>query len=767
MLSAGRRERSRLICVAVFLAALLAVQGYAQAPPSIPPDVQAIMNKISAGGTPTPQEQQRLQQWSQSMANSMSPSGAQTGGAPQSPGSFGSSASPQSPGSPGSFGSTGLPFQGGASNGKISFTQLCPKPSSVPLPSTAPTAAEYRALVQTLATRYGAKLDVQTRIALDSGVTQAGANAGSLPALLVPAGAINEAVYAGAVAAERNPLDLNAANNLGVSLDQAADYPDAARVLLYLTSLRPQSPLAIVNLAWVYFNAGSSSAAKKQFVHAQSLGPDMAAPEEGQGLIAGCQGDLASAYNLLGSSLKKGYSTAGAVGFMAAQQAQPSSSATDAGWAPPDSEPPPNPDSMIPDLKVPEQMEYSPNYAAALMQLAHQSQSSLGDLTNQMMAAYQRVVAINQRFQQQGEGAINLPLTFEAELFEWKEVTDLAYKARFRNVDQVNKEITQVMNANGQTTFATMNSDYQQLDQLHKQQFQIMIDMGGCRDEACLDKYGQQLKETMAPVDQVSYQMCLHSKQSVDAAYTQTYKLWKTQWDDFRPASADLYAFTDPILNRVWVPALNEFLSLQREALVRAVYTPLAGGASALVSLGDAYKDMKCVPPPPQETTEEASPLDLPKESPPPCPLGNGIGLGLVVVSFHIDCEKASIEGGEAFRFKATRNFGHSTTLWGGVGAGVSAGFDAPMLGSMSPKASLSVETGVGVTTGQNGTISNVFVTSDLSAKVSAGKLDTGPISVPQPGTSIGMSASGVYSLENGATLSGNIAGIIGGTMHQ
>ncbi len=156
-------------------------------------------------------------------------------------------ASPHSPARLALSVSTGLPFQGGASNGKISFTQLCPKPSSVPLPSTAPTAAEYRALVQTLATRYGAKLDVQTRIALDSGVTQAGANAGSLPALLVPAGAINEAVYAGAVAAERNPLDVNAANNLGVSLDQAADYPSAARVLLYLTSLRPQSPLAIVS----------------------------------------------------------------------------------------------------------------------------------------------------------------------------------------------------------------------------------------------------------------------------------------------------------------------------------------------------------------------------------------------------------------------------------------------------------------------------------------------------------------------------------------
>ena len=224
-----------------------------------------------------------------------------------------------------------ITFQGGASNGKISFTQLCPKPSSVPLPSTAPTAAEYRALVQTLATRYGAKLDVQTRIALDSGVTQAGANAGSLPALLVPAGAINEAVYAGAVAAERNPLDVNAANNLGVSLDQAADYPSAARVLLYLTSLRPQSPLAhrqsgpglfqcrllpLPNGSW---RALRSSGVKPLRKNAQSV-------------IAGCQGDMASANNLLGSSLKKGYSTAGAVGFMAAQQAQPSSSATDAGW---------------------------------------------------------------------------------------------------------------------------------------------------------------------------------------------------------------------------------------------------------------------------------------------------------------------------------------------------------------------------------------------------------------------------------------------------
>jgi hypothetical protein len=462
---------------------------------------------------------------------------------------------------------------------------------------------------------------------------------------------------------------------------------------------------------------------------------------------------MASAKTLLGSSLKKGYSTAGAVGFMAAQQAQPSS-ATDAGWTPPESEPPPNADSMIPDLKVPEQLQYSPNYAAALMQVNQQSQSRLADLGNQMLAAYQRVVTINQRARQQGEGAINLPLTFEAELFEWKEVTDLAYKARFRNVDQVNKQVTPAMNANPQTSATTLNGDVQQLFALDEQ-------MGACgMDDACLGKVKQQ-------IDQVSYQMCLHSKQGIDAMYPPLYKLWKTQWDDFRPASADLYAFTDPILKKVWVPALYDFLSLWRETTVYSLYTPLSGTAAGLVKMGDAYKDMKCVPPPPKETTEEANPPNLPKEAPPECPLGNGIDFGLLVVSVHLGCDSASIEGGEALKFKATRNFAtHSTTLWAGVGAGASVGVDAPMLGSMTPKASLSAEAGVGITIGQNGTVSDVFVSSELSAKISAGKLNTGPVSVPQPGTSIGMSASGVYSLENGATLSGNIAGIIGGTMH-
>jgi hypothetical protein len=398
---------------------------------------------------------------------------------------------------------------------------------------------------------------------------------------------------------------------------------------------------------------------------------------------------------------------------------------------------------MIPDLKRPKQLQYSPDYAAALTQLQQHSQSRFVDLENQMMAAGQRVAAINRRFQQEGDSVINLPLTFEAELFEFKEVVDLSYYARFRNVDQVDKEVTQTMNANAETSAATVGNDTQQILRLDEQ-------MAACgMDEACLAKVKQQL-------DQVGYQMCLHAKQGIDATYPPHYKLWKTQWDDFRPASADLYAFTDPILKKVWVPALYDFLSLQRETMVYSLYTPLSGAAAGLVKAGDAYKDLTCVPPPPKQPETQAAPPDLPKEKPPECPLGNGIDLGLIVVKVHLGCNDASIEGGELLRFKASRNFAaHSTTLWAGVGAGGSVGFAGDMLGPVSPGASLSAQTGVGVTIGQNGTISDVFLSSEFSGEVSAGKLG-----------SAGGTVSGVYSLENGAALSGNITSYIGAMGH-
>lgn len=56
---------------------------------------------------------------------------------------------------------------------------------------------------------------------------------------------------------------------------------------------------------------------------------------------------------------------------------------------------------------------------------------------------------------------------------------------------------------------------------------------------------------------------------------------------------------------------------------------------------------------------------------------------------------------------------------------------------------------------------------TELSAGASAGKIPAGPVSVsPLPTPSIGMPASGTWSLENGAMLSENI-GSLGGTVQS
>jgi hypothetical protein len=160
---------------------------------------------------------------------------------------------------------------------------------------------------------------------------------------------------------------------------------------------------------------------------------------------------------------------------------------------------------------------------------------------------------------------------------------------------------------------------------------------------------------------------------------------------------------------------------------------------------------MRCVhlKPQPGQPAEEANP---PKEGPPPCPFSKPVSAGLGLISITIGCDHASIEGGEGFRFKASRDFNkHETTLW--AGAGASAGGKMDFAGPMSPKAEITAEVGVGVKIGPNGTINDVFISSQLSAGAGIGK------------GSLDMSASGTAALEGGATLSGSLPGGLGGTV--
>ncbi len=730
-----RRVSGKLLLAAGMLLFLLTptwVQCQAQG--TIPPDVQAIMNKLSSGKIPTAAEQKRLQEWAASQA------GSGTGGG-QQPGT------PKAP----------QPGQGA----QVSLKGFCPAATGVQLPVTVPTAAEYAALVKSLVSRYGAKLAQDTRASIDASFAQPGGNTlgASYGAFLNAAGAINEAVYAAAAAVQKNPADLLAANNLGVNLSEAGDHQSSALVLLYVTRMRPNSPLAAVNLGWTYFNAGARAPAQREFQRALGLASDMSGPEAGMGLLAGCRGDSATAMRLLKSSLSKGYSGVAAVAYVQAEASQPQSDTSQGQQAQDQSGsegPPPAPaneSEMIPDLPLQADPERNLGEIDALKRVSDWAGQRGNELQQRFADAMGRVAALNRRAKQDGD-AIDLPIVFDRELFEFQQTMDLAFAARFRNVEPTVKNITQVMNTNTQETAAIMIPEQQRFLQENNELIAIMQEEKACAgNETCEDQVHKKIDAKKAEMEDTSYQMCIHAKQSIDVSYVQSYKHWKTSWDDFRPAAADLYAFTDPILQRVWVPSLNELLQTEREMAVMSLYRPLSGEAAALAANAKAYQDMVCVPPPPPPPAETADTPDLPENKPPQCPLDPPRHIGCGLLSMTLGCDDVSISGGEVLRFKVEHNFKTlETTVW--AGAGASVGAEADFLGPMSPKAEITGQAGVGVKIGQGGAVTDIFVSSQLSAGASFA------------GHSLDLSVSGTAGLESGPMLTTELPGGISGTLH-
>jgi Flp pilus assembly protein TadD len=705
-----------------------------QAQGTIPPDVQAIMNKLSAGKIPTAAEQKRLQEWAASQA-----AGGASGG--QQPGT------PKAP----------HPGQGA----QVSLKGFCPAATGAQLPVTAPTAAEYAALVKSLVSRYGAKLAQDTRASIDAVFTQPrGSTVGaSFGAFLNAAGAINEAVYAAAAAAQKNPADLLAANNLGVNLSEAGDHQSSAQVLLYVTRMRPNSPLAAVNLGWTYFNAGARAPAQREFQRALGLASDMSGPEAGMGLLAGCRGDNATAMRLLKSSLSKGYSGVAAVAYVQAEASQPQSDTSQGQQAQDQSgsegtpPAPANESEMIPDLPLQQEPERNLGEIAALKRVSDWAGQHGNELQQRLADVAGRVAALNRRAKLDGD-AIDLPLVFDSELFEFQQTMDLTFAARFRNMEPLDKNITQVMNTNTQETAAIVIPEQQRFLEENNELVALMQEEAACgSNEICAKQVEKMIDAKKAEMDETAYQICVHSKQSIDVSYVQSYKHWKTAWDDFRPAAADLYAFTDPILQRVWVPSLNELLQTERELAVMSMYRPLSGEAAALAANATAYQHLVCVPPPPPPPAETADTPNLPQKKPPQCPLDPPRHIGCGLLSMTLGCDNVSISGGEVLRFKVERDFKtHETTLW--AGAGASVGAEADFLGPVSPKAEITGEAGVGVKIGQGGAITDIFVSSQLSAGASIG------------GHSLDLSVSGTAGLESGPMLTTELPGGISGTLH-
>jgi len=673
---------------------------------------------LKSGQGTTPAEAKRLQEWSKSM------SAAASGGGANNASAASASAAPA------------------AASSSQSSTP-CPPAHALPVTATAPTRAEYVALVKSLAETYGKGLGTH-RAEFDH--IFAGHSPSSSPAqsagVLYMSGAAGASVYAGAVAAVANPDDLQVASNLGVALDSIPDAKSASAVLLYAHKLAPQQAMPALNLAWVYFNSGHATEAKALFQNAAVLTPDLAGPSAGLGMMASCQGDTATAMIMFRKSLSKSYSGVVAVGYKQAQQAEEQKQQD--STEPPPSFPPSGSDdsSPLPEMPATDDPQATLSNVAAFQQAMTYSDKATQAATARVLDAGNRMLAIIRHAQIDPDGTINLPRTFDKQLFEYGEIVKLT-TGRPYGLDQT-----------VQQAGAAIDTVNKPISEQIKGEIPHIMELANEMNAAIAAQNSAREAEIQYEEDQISFRECKLSKQMLDNEYVQHYKIYKKSSDFYRSSSRDLYAYSQPIIDQIWVPSLNEWVQASRELAVVIPYGTSARYANSLADIARGMNALKCVepqPPPPPKTIKDPT---LTKKEP-DCPLKPPLNLNFVVAKMELGCDHVKISGGEILRVEVERQFGKSTTVWVGLGVtgslpglgasdeslGVSENNKSWSPPGVSVGASATAQTLVGFRIGPDGQLDDVMLKSTVQV---GGNI--GPVSGA-------LGVTGAISLENGPSI--------------
>jgi len=737
-----------LVCALIL--SLLAGPGARAQAPTIPPDIQTIFNKMKSGQSLTEAEKTRIHEWSDSI-KSKPAAGTAGAGKNSSASAAPAAASPSQSSTP------------------------CPPASASLIAAAAPTRAEYVALVKSLAETYGKGLGTHRaefdRIFAEHSPSSSPAQSAGV---LYMSGAAGASVYASAVAAAANPDDLQVASNLGVALDTIPDAKAASAVLLYARKLAPQQALPALNLAWVYFNSGHAADAKVLFQSAAVLDPHPSGPSAGLGMLANCSGDTATAMSMFRKSLSKSYSGVVAVGFEKAQKAQEQQQQQQNSTEPPPSFPPSGDadSSPLPELPATADPQETLGSIAAFQQAKIYADKATQAASARLQDANARVLALIRHRQIDPDGTIDLPRLFDKQLFEFRQILKLTISASLRGtnqpIDQAFAAIT-TASKNMETVALAAMPQFEELDreidaaQQRSNEDQSAAANAG-HNEAARIAAMQRERDEEARIavlrrqeDEINDRLCKLNKQVLETEYAQYFKLWKQLSDTYRAATRDFYAYSQPIIDQIWVPALNQYVQSDRELSVLTLYTTDALYANSLAEMARVIKNLKCVEPEPPKPAGTVKDPTLTQKGP-DCPLNPPLNVNLGAFKMELGCDHVKISGGEILRVEVERNFIKKYTAYS-VGLGVAASLPSISLGgggslgdngkSWSPpgteaKFSANAQIMAGVRVNDSGGVEELSLKSTVQASGSAGPLKG----------AIGLSGTATISLENGVNTS-------------
>lgn len=587
----------------------------------------------------------------------------------------------------------------------------CPTIRSTPLKVADLTRESYVAMAKSLMAFYGPKSgDFPGLKSLLESSTKP-TDGSDMAAMFTIVGAGSATIYAIAWSATKKPEDLLTANNLGVALKDMGEFTKALQVLKYADKFKPNIGLVLCNLGWVYREMGRPADAKLMFEKALKVAPEMTTPYLGLGLMAKCEGNFVKAEEYLRKALADNYSAIGFAAYKQAKAAQPPKPEGDQGKSLT------NEKDNAGEVEVPEMpvFEEKEKTAQQKEQITNYM-ARLDSRTQQLIDEYTATVSIvrkqAERAAKDPDNSIVFRRDFALELMQIEDVIDVLFGANSnyaKAVDAGSKRLEQ----NGMFLEKDMPALQQHMDKtlrLQEELIKLIEEMSACGDdEICKSKVQAKLDKNKYEAEQEAYQMCLLNKGEMDNSYSATFKTYKAEYNALKEAVSDFYAFTNPILERIYSPSFNELWNLHRQLLVLIQEKAVVGMGSTLPELAEKYNQLKCVepkPPDPPGSVPEDSKLPVKKED--DCPLGKGINQGFGAISFELDCEHVKLSGGEGVLLSVSRDFTkHETKV--GVGVGAKAEYGN---GNLTGEATIMVE----VTVGQGDVIKNVELTSSVKA---------------------------------------------------
>ena len=707
----------------------------------IDPEMQKIFKKLELSQQLTLTEQRKLVQWS----GKMSQTGRQNNGE-QEEEEFGEEESyadyEDNTDSPDKdFRVPGNPA--------VSFSSQCPRQQGMTFSEEEVTTDQYLTMVRELMTKYGgklgSKLTIIRQMLMKSSVPTDGAD---MAAIFHMSGWGAAAVYSAAWSAEKAPQDILTANNLGVVLKDMQEYHASLKALKYADKLKPGIPVVIINTGWTCYEMGDSESAQRMFNKALRINPGLTSPHLGLGLIAECAGDHFAAMKHLRIALADNYSSAGlaayrqaktaadANGESAAEGSQANGNATGGQGG-----------ITLPDIQMSGQPEGMMQMKEPLERLMAGLDGRIARLTEELLSVSSTVSAQQVRAASNPGGSLVFSRDYANELRMLNDVTELLFGPNSNFGMSVTAGISDCDRTmeSVEDNLGTINQDMEKhlrlTDEKNRIAEECIKKLEACgTNEACAKKAEAEAKAAIDPIDaeldQVNYRICKNTKRGVDMTIGCQSRYYTSANKAFREAVYDYYAFTDPILERIYSPGFNEMLNLQREIRVLSQQKALAGAALSIAAMSEGYKSMECVEPQPEKPPKEIKVPELPKKKEKPCPLGNGIKGAIGGFSAELTCDHVTISGGEGLLGSVTRDFNaHQTKVW--VGAGVKAEYAG---GNVVGEATMGVEFVVG----ENSTLDDLAFTS--SVKTSLGGLVEGEVSArisveggPQISTSAGL----------------------------